>query len=121
MQSDEVFEQKIVCSPTTASSAAKAFAFSSTFSMIASMIEVAVLQVLELRRAGEVAERLVLRLGRDLALLDAVGEELLDPAEALRRGSRCFDFADDRLVARRRAHLRDARRPSGRSRARRLS
>ena len=38
MHSEEVFEQKIVESPTTASSAANVLAFSSTFSMIASMI-----------------------------------------------------------------------------------
>jgi hypothetical protein len=38
IQSEDVFEQKIVPSATTASSTAKVFRFSSTFSMIASMI-----------------------------------------------------------------------------------
>jgi hypothetical protein len=59
--------------------------------------QIAVLQILELRRAAQVAERFVLLFNRDLALLDAPREKLLDAAEALLE--RAFlDLANDRLI-----------------------
>src|SRR5262245_311739 len=70
--------------------------------------EIAIVQVVEPRRACEIPERPVPLLGGDLALLDAPGEELLDPAHPLLEES-VLDLANDRLVARRRADLRDSR------------
>ena len=70
--------------------------------------EVAVLQVRVVRRARQVAERRRLRVLGDLALRDAVGQELLDAAEALLQHV-LVHFEDDRLEAGRRRHLRDAR------------
>src|SRR3954464_9813763 len=58
--------------------------------------------------AGKVAERLLARLRRDLALHDPPVEKLPNAAEALFK-QRFVHFADDRGVAGRRADLRDAR------------
>ena len=75
--------------------------------MMASMMRSQDLEILERRRAREVAERLVLVLGGGLALLDAAGQELVDAAHALLE-KRILDLADDRLVSCRRGNLRDA-------------
>ena len=47
--------------------------------------EVAVLEIVEARRALQVPERLVARVRRDLSLVDAVGQELLDPPSPFSR------------------------------------
>ena len=69
--------------------------------------EVAVLEIVEARRALQIAERLVARVRRDLSLVDAVGQELLDPPQPLLEKG-LLDLADDRLVAGLRRDLRDA-------------
>jgi hypothetical protein len=70
--------------------------------------QVAVLQVLEPGRSSQVPENFVLFLDGDLALLDTAGQELLDATHPFLQEP-VLDFTDDRLVARRRAHLRDSR------------
>ena len=75
--------------------------------MIASMIRSQSLSASTEVVPDRLASVAVARVRGHLAPGDAVLEELLDAAEALVE-KRLIDLAHDRLVARRRAHLRDA-------------
>ena len=70
--------------------------------------DVAVLEVGDARRAGQVAERRGLRLLGHLAFADSVRQEFPDAAETRLQGA-VIHFADDRLVACARGDLRDSR------------
>jgi hypothetical protein len=69
--------------------------------------EVAAPEILEPGCPGEIRQRRVASVGRDLALLDAVVEELPDPPQTLLEEI-VTHFADDRPVVGLRRDLRDA-------------
>ena len=120
MQSDDVFEQKICAWANDRLE--REVGFRLLVDVLDDRLDddVAGVQVIELRGAGEVGEGPLLVLRRHFSLVDAALKELLDPSQAF-LDERVLDLADDGFVARRRRRLARFPRPSARSRGRRLS